>query len=172
MCRKSTMYGDVRMKEMKEESCKDLEAREGRGKRRTQFPPSRTTLLLLRAFRWNDSGRVLGLPDSTLTQDGIGRNVSVWMCFRVKGGARHDVPGTWTCMVCNMGGCWPVREGCFRCGSSRGTGPQAPAGRETRYPGRGSGGPSNSGCPERLVSNVPVCLCVVSLGRKEVRASF
>ena len=69
------------------------------------------------------------------------------MCFRLKGGARHDVPGSWTCMVCNMGGCQPVRQSCFRCGTSRGTAPPVPAGRETRYPGKGSGGPQNSACP-------------------------
>lgn len=65
--------------------------------------------------------RVLSL-DSTLSQDGIGWNVSARMCFRVKGGARHDVPGFWPCMVCNIKKCWPVRQSCFRCGSARGTG--------------------------------------------------
>ena len=73
--------------------------------------------------------------------------MSVRMCFRMNGGARHDVPGSWTCMVCNMGGCWPVRQSCFRCGSARGTGPSIPAGREMRYPGEGSGGSVNIGNP-------------------------
>ena len=91
-------------------------------------------------------GRVLSL-ESTLSQAGISWNVSVRMCFRLNGGAKHDVPGSWTCMFCNMGGCWPVRQSCFRCGSARGTGPSFPAGREMRYPGRGAGGPVSNGNP-------------------------
>ena len=33
---KSTIYGDIRTKEMKHEGCRDLEAREGRRRRRTR----------------------------------------------------------------------------------------------------------------------------------------
>ena len=72
--------------------------------------------------------RVLSL-DLTLHQAGISRDVSVRMCFRLNGGVRHEVPGSWTCMVCNMGGCWPVRQNCFRCGAVRGSGPHVPSGR-------------------------------------------
>ena len=61
------------------------------------------------------AGRVLNL-DSSLSQAGIGCDVSVRMCFRLNGGVKHEVLGSWTCMVCNMGGCWPVRQNCFRCG--------------------------------------------------------
>ena len=77
--------------------------------------------------------RVLNL-DSTLSQAGISWDVSVRMCFRLNGGVKHEVPGSWTCMVCNMGGCWAVRQNCFRCGAARGSGPSFPAGREMRYP--------------------------------------
>ena len=91
-------------------------------------------------------GRVLSL-DLTLHQAGISRDVSVRMCFRLNGGVRHEVPGSWTCMVCNMGGCWPVRQNCFRCGAVRGSGPHVPSGREMRYPGRGVGGRASNGNP-------------------------
>ena len=50
-------------------------------------------------------------------------------------------------MVCNMGGCWPVRQSCLRCGSARGTGPSIPACREMRYLGRGACGAVNNGNP-------------------------
>ena len=103
------------------------------------------TCIPVERFYFVVAGRVLSL-DSTLSQVGIGWNVSVRMCFRVNRGARHDVPGSSTCMVCNMGGCWPVQH-CFRCGSARGTGPSIPAGRDVRYPGKGSGGPVNNGNP-------------------------
>ena len=48
-------------------------------------------------------GRMLGL-DLTLSQAGIDWDVSVRMCFRLKGGVKHEVPDSWTCMLCNMGG--------------------------------------------------------------------
>ena len=87
-------------------------------------------------------------PDLILSHAGIDWDVSVRMCFRLKGGGRHEVPGSWTCNICNMGGCWPVRQNCFRCGAARGAGPSVPSGREKRYPGRnatasvGGGNPS------------------------------
>ena len=89
-------------------------------------------------------GRMLNL-DLTLSQAGIGWDVSVRMCFRLKGGVKHEVPGSWTCMLCNMGGCWPVRQNCFRCGAARGSGPSV--GREKRYPGRGASAPVSNGNP-------------------------
>ena len=72
---------------------------------------------------------------------------AVRMCFRLNGGVKHEVPGSWTCMVCNMGGCWPVRQNCFRCGAARGSGPSVPSGREMRYPGRGASGPASNDNP-------------------------
>ena len=80
-------------------------------------------------------GRVLSL-DLTLRQAGISWDVSVRVCFRLNGGVKRDVPGSWTCMFCNMGGCWPVRQNCFRCGAARGTGPSFPAGGEMRVEAR------------------------------------
>ena len=50
-------------------------------------------------------------------------------------------------MLCNMGGCWPVRENCFICGAARGSGPSVPSGREKRYPGRGASAPVSNGNP-------------------------
>ena len=86
-------------------------------------------------------------PGLSLNQNGIDKDVSVRMCFRLKGGVRQEVPGSWTCNICNMGGCWPVRQNCFRCGAARGSGPSGPTGREKKYPGRnantgGGGNPS------------------------------
>ena len=91
-------------------------------------------------------GRMLNL-DFTLSPAGIGWDVSVRMCFRLNGGVKHEVPGSWTCMICNMGGCWPVRQNCFRCGAARGSGPSVPSGREKRYPGRGVSEPVSNGNP-------------------------
>ena len=91
-------------------------------------------------------GRMLNL-DLTLSQAGIGWDVSVRMCFQLKGGVKHEVPGSWTCMLCNMGGCWPVRQNCFRCGAARGSGSSVPSGREKRYPGRGASAPVSNGNP-------------------------
>ena len=92
------------------------------------------------------NGKMLN-PDLTLSQAGIDWDVSVRMCFRLKGGVRHEVPGSWTCMVCNMGGCWPVRQNCFRCGAARGSGPNVSSGREKRYPGRSAIPPAGGGNP-------------------------
>ena len=86
-------------------------------------------------------------PDLSLSQNGIDWDVSVRMCFRMKGGVRHEVPGSWTCNICNMGGCWPVRQNCFRCGAARGSGSSGPSGREKRYPGRNANTSGGGGNP-------------------------
>ena len=64
-------------------------------------------------FYFMVAGKVLE-SSSTLSQAGVGKNVTIQMSIRLKGGVRHDVPSCWTCMVCNMGGCWQVRQSCFR----------------------------------------------------------
>ena len=86
-------------------------------------------------------------PDLSLSQNGIDKDVSVRMCFRLKGGVRQEVPGSWTCNMCNMGGCWPVRQNCFRCGAARGSGPSGPTGRERKYPGRNANTSGGGGNP-------------------------
>ena len=43
-------------------------------------------------------------PDLSLSQNGIDKDVSVRMCFRLKGGVRQEVPGSWTCNICNWEG--------------------------------------------------------------------
>ena len=86
-------------------------------------------------------------PDLSLSQNGIDWDVSVRMCFRLKGGVRQEVPGSWTCNICNLGGCWLVRQNCFRCGAARGSGPSGPSGREKRYPGRNANTSGGGGNP-------------------------
>ena len=86
-------------------------------------------------------------PDLSLNQNGIDKDVSVRMSFRLKGGVRQEVPGSWTCNICNMGGCWPVRQNCFRCGAARGSGPSGPTGREKKYPGRNANTSGGGGNP-------------------------
>ena len=74
------------------------------------------------------SGRRLQ-EDVTLVQSGIGPDSSLFMSTRLRGGAMRQraplVPGSWTCSNCNMGGCWPSKNVCFRCLAPRPThGPQ------------------------------------------------
>ena len=64
------------------------------------------------------SGRRLR-EDVTLEQSGIGPDSSLFMTARLVGGSMRQraplVPGSWTCNNCNMGGCWPSKNVCFRC---------------------------------------------------------
>ena len=89
------------------------------------------------------SGRRLR-EDVTLEQSGIGPDSSLFMTARLVGGSMRQraplVPGSWTCSNCNMSGCWPSKNVCFRCLAPRPThGPQyslpRPA-RETQHLGR------------------------------------
>ena len=68
---------------------------------------SSVTCIPVEKFYFVVDGRVLSL-DSTLSQAGIGWNVSVWMCFRLNGGAKHYVPAwfaTWEGAGL-LSGCW------------------------------------------------------------------
>ena len=72
---------------------------------------------------------------------------------RLRGGSSRPrpppVPGSWHCYVCDMGGCWPARNTCFRCLAPRGTVPQQSRSkppRENQFPGR-SPQPSGGGNP-------------------------
>ena len=64
------------------------------------------------------SGRRLREND-TLEEGGLGPDSSLTMTARLLGGSLRQraplVPGSWTCSNCNMGGCWPSRNVCFRC---------------------------------------------------------
>ena len=51
-----------------------------------------------------------------------------------------SVPGDWVCSRCHIGGCWPTKSRCFRCGAPRHSAPQdvgptLPR-RESHHPGR------------------------------------
>ena len=82
--------------------------------------------------------------DDTLEKGGLGPDSSLTMTARLLGGSMRQraplVPGSWTCNNCNMGGCWPSRNVCFRCLAPRPmNGPRfsspTPAG-ETQHLGR------------------------------------
>ena len=42
---------------------------------------------------------------------------------RLRGGS-SPVPGDWVCSRCHLGGCWPTKSRCFRCGAPRHSAPQ------------------------------------------------
>ena len=92
-------------------------------------------------------GRVLRDGD-TLGCLGVVRDTQLHMCSYLRGGVgmgrQPQIPGQWVCQSCCMGGCWPTRQSCYRCGAPRlgGIGGQRPP-RETHYPGQ----PSNQGLP-------------------------
>ena len=50
-----------------------------------------------------------------------------------RGPRSPQVPGSWHCSVCNMGGCWPGRDHCFRCLTPRYANARR---REANFPGR------------------------------------
>ena len=92
-------------------------------------------------------GRVLRDGD-TLGCLGVVRDTQLHMCSYLRGGVgmgrQLQIPGQWVCQSCGMGGCWPTRLCCFRCGAPRlgGNGGQRPP-RKSHYPGQ----PSNQGLP-------------------------
>ena len=92
-------------------------------------------------------GRVLRDGD-TLGRLGVVRDTQLHMCSYLRGGVgmgrQPQIPGQLVCQSCGMGGCWPTRQSCYRCGAPRlgGIGGQRPP-RETHYPGQ----PSNQGLP-------------------------
>ena len=61
----------------------------------------------------------------TLSQAGVVGHSLLFMAGRLRGGSSRPrpppVPGSWHCCVCDMGGCWPARNTCFRCLAPRGT---------------------------------------------------
>ena len=65
-----------------------------------------------------------------------------YLCGGTGAGRQPEIPGQWVCPSCGMGGCWPTRQSCYRCGAPRlgGNGGQRPQ-RESHYPGQ----PCNQG---------------------------
>ena len=60
----------------------------------------------------------------TLKSAGLQRDSLIRMRGRLLGGTARgprnfQVPGSWHCSFCNMGGCWPGRDRCFRCNNPR-----------------------------------------------------
>ena len=54
-----------------------------------------------------------------LSDAGVVGHSLLFMVGRLRGGSSRPrpppVPGSWHCYVCDMGGCWPARNTCFRC---------------------------------------------------------
>ena len=79
---------------------------------------------------------------------GVVRDTQLHMCSYLRGGVgmgrQPQILGQWACQSCGMGGCWPTRQSCYRCGAPRqgGIGGQRPP-RESHC----SGQPSNQGLP-------------------------
>ena len=76
----------------------------------------------------------------TLKSAGVQRDSLLRMRGRLLGGTARgprnfQVPGSWHCSFCNMGGCWPGRDRCFRCNNPRFSNAQRPP-RESHFPGR------------------------------------
>ena len=76
----------------------------------------------------------------TLKSAGVQRDSLLRMRGRLLGGTARgprnfQVPGSWHCSFCNMGGCWPGRDRCFRCNNPRFSNARRPP-RESHFPGR------------------------------------
>ena len=73
------------------------------------------------------------VDEDTLKRQGCGRDSLICMCSGLKGGGKPPVvPGSWHCYVCNLGGCWPSRNTCFRCLAPRGSSASLPKLRHQR----------------------------------------
>ena len=74
----------------------------------------------------------------TLKSAGLERDALLRMRGRLLGGTSRgprnpQVPGSWHCSVCNLGGCWPGRDHCFRCLTPRFANTRRPP-RESHFP--------------------------------------
>ena len=94
------------------------------------------------------SGKAVCFDGNTLGCLGVVRDTQLHMCSYLRGGVgmgrQSQILGQWVCQSCDMGGCWPTRRSCFRCGAPwlGGSGGQRPP-RESHYPGL----PSNQELP-------------------------
>ena len=59
------------------------------------------------------------LRHGTLCSAGVTSDSYIAMNGRLRGGMSNAVPGAWYCPNCQLGGCWPARRNCFRCGQPR-----------------------------------------------------
>ena len=67
--------------------------------------------------------------ETTLSDAWVVGHLLLFMVGRPRRGSSRPrpppVPGSWHCYVCDMGGCWPARNSCFRCLAPRRTVPQS-----------------------------------------------
>ena len=97
--------------------------------------------------------KTLGLG-TALSDAGVVEHSLLFMVGRLREGSSRPrpppVPRSWHCYVCDMGGCRPARNTCFRCLAPRGTVPQPQSRskppRDNQFPGR-SPQPSGGGNP-------------------------
>ena len=91
----------------------------------------------------------------TLKSAGLERDALLRMRSRLLGGTSRGpydphVPGSWHCSGCNLGGCWPVRDYCFRCLTLRFANARRPP-RESHFPGR----PTHHGVSRKPTMRAP-----------------
>ena len=114
--------------------------------------------------RWNTRPLSHGSSSTLHSESGVCEDASTWSgnagCFGMV--TRWDVfgsygvlqaaqiPGQWVCQSCGMGGCWPTRQSCYRCGAPRLGGNIGHLKRESHYPGQ----PSNQGLPINSMKRV------------------
>ena len=92
----------------------------------------------LHAFYLTLNGKCL--TEESLHSMDLSSPIPLVMRGRLCGGASSSVPGDWVCNRCHIGGCWPTKSRCYRCGAPRHSAPQdvgptLPR-RESLHPGR------------------------------------
>ena len=99
---------------------------------------SERTGVPLHAFYLALNGKCL--TEETLHSMDRSSPIPLVMHGRLRGGSSSSVPGDWVCSRCHIGGCWPTKSRCYRCGAPRQSAPQdvGPAlpRRESLHPGR------------------------------------
>ena len=98
---------------------------------------SERTGVPLHAFYLTLNGKCL--TEETLHSMDRSSPIPLVMHGRLRGGS-SSVPGDWVCSRCHIGGCWPTKSRCYRCGAprhsaSQDVGPTLPR-RESLHPGR------------------------------------
>ena len=99
---------------------------------------SERTGVPLHAFYLTLNGKCL--MEETLHSMDRSSPIPLVMHGRLRGGSSSSVPGDWVCSRCHIGGCWPTKSRCYRCGAprhsaSQDVGPSLPR-RESTHPGR------------------------------------
>ena len=75
------------------------------------------------------------LKSAWLQRDSLIRMRGRLLRGTARGPRNPQVPGSWHCSYCNVGGCWPGRDYCFRCLTPRFANTRRPP-RESHFPGR------------------------------------